>query len=157
MESAIRNAEPGDRTAVERIARAAYAPYVALIGRAPAPMVADFAAAIAAGRVWVTGTPVAGYVVAWRRGDHWHLENVAVDPAAQGRGIGRALVAHVETLARRDGAAAVELYTNAKMAANLRLYPRLGYVETGRRTEDGFDRVFFRKALEPDASHGEEC
>lgn len=150
----IRPAGPGDRAAVERIARAAYAAYVPLIGRAPAPMLADFAAAIAAGRVWVAGAPVAGYVVAWPRGDHWHLENVAVDPAAQGRGLGRALIGHVEALARQAGARAVELYTNARMTANLALYPRLGYAETGRRVEDGFDRVFFRKALGAGANTG---
>ena len=155
----IRPARAADRAAIERIARAAYAPYVPLIGRAPAPMVADFAAAIAAGRVWVAGAPVAGYVVAWPSGDHWHLENVAVDPAAQGRGLGRALIGHVEALARRSDAAAVELYTNARMTGNRRLYPRLGYVETGRRVEAGFDRVFFRKALDapPGAGPGDEC
>ena len=144
----IRPARPEDRAPIERIARAAYAPYVPRIGRAPAPMVADFAAAIAAGRVWVTGDPVAGYVVAWPRADHWHLENVAVAPGAQGRGLGRALIGHVEALARTSGARAVELYTNARMTENLGLYPRLGYAETGRGTEDGFDRVFFRKALD---------
>lgn len=149
MDTAIRPARAGDRAAVERVARAAYAVYVPRIGRAPAPMLADFAAAIAAGRVWVAGAPVAGYAVAYPRGDHWHLENVAVAPAAQGRGLGHALIAHVEALAARAGARAIELYTNAAMTENLALYPRLGYARTGRRVEDGFDRVFFRKALAP--------
>jgi ribosomal protein S18 acetylase RimI-like enzyme len=86
-------------------------------------------------------------VVAYPRGDHWHLENVAVDPAAQGAGLGLALITHVEALARASGAQAVELYTNAKMIENRALYPRLGYAETGRAIEDGFDRVFYRKPL----------
>lgn len=30
----------------------------------------------------------------------------------------------------------------------LRLYRRLGFVETGRRVEDGYRRVFFRKCLD---------
>lgn len=156
MHAAIRSARAEDRAAVARIARAAYAPYVPRIGRQPAPMVADFAAAIAAGRVRVAGAPVAGYVVAYPRGDHWHLENVAVDPAAQGRGLGRALIGHVEALARAAGARAVELYTNAAMTENLEFYPRLGYRRTGRRLEEGFDRVFFRKELEPGDGRAEE-
>lgn len=143
----IRLAREGDLAAVRAIARAAYARYVPRIGREPAPMVADFAAALAGGQLWVAGDPVCGFVVAYPRGDHWHLENVAVDPAAQGRGIGLALVGHVEALARAGGAGAVELYTNARMTENQTLYPRLGYVETGRRTEEGFDRVFYRKQL----------
>ena len=150
----IRLAAPDDLDAVRAIAWAAYARYVPRIGREPAPMVADFADAQEHSRLWVAGEPVAGYVVAFPRGDHWHLENVAVDPAAQGRGIGKALMAHVEALARQGRAAAVELYTNARMTENLQLYPRLGYAETDRRTEDGFDRVFFRKPLAYAAGDG---
>ena len=143
----IRLALEDDLAAVRAIARAAYARYVGRIGREPAPMVADFAASLAAGNLWVAGDPVRGFVVAYPRGDHWHLENVAVDPVAQGQGIGLALMRHVEGLARAGGAKAVELYTNAKMTENQTLYPRLGYAETGRRREEGFDRVFYRKQL----------
>ena len=143
----IRRAGPDDLDAIRRIARADYTIYLARIGREPAPMVADFAASIVAGELWVAGTPVKGFVVAYPRGDHWHLENVAVAPSAQGAGLGGALIAHVEAMARAAGARAVELYTNAKMTENLSLYPRLGYAETGRAMENGFDRVFYRKAL----------
>jgi ribosomal protein S18 acetylase RimI-like enzyme len=148
----IREAEPGDLDDIRRIARAAYAPYVSRIGREPAPMVADFIVSLAAGHLWVIGPPgersgVVGFVVAYPGDDHWHLSNVAVDPAAQGRGLGRRLIDHVEVMARTAGAQAVELYTNAKMTENQDLYTRLGYIETGRATEDGFDRVFYRKEL----------
>ena len=113
MTPGIRPAGPDDLDAVRRIARAAYAPYVPRISREPAPMVADFAASIAAGELWVAGAPVAGFVVGYPRGDHWHLENVAVEPSAQGTGLGGALIAHVEAMARAARARAVELYTNA--------------------------------------------
>ncbi|MEC9102228.1 MAG: GNAT family N-acetyltransferase, partial [Pseudomonadota bacterium] len=49
--------------------------------------------------------------------------------------------------ARAEGLETVKLYTNVKMQANLTLYPRLGYVETARKSEDGFDRVYFEKRL----------
>jgi hypothetical protein len=37
--------------------------------------------------------------------------------------------------------------TNAAMTENLAFYPRHGYVETHRASQDGFDRVFFSKRL----------
>jgi ribosomal protein S18 acetylase RimI-like enzyme len=148
--TAIRPAVPDDEQAVRACAEAAYAQYVEAIGRRPAPMVADFAAQIREGVVQVAidaAERVLGYAVFYPKGGAMHLENVAVLPSESGRGIGRALVAECEAAARRAGLPAVELYTNAKMTANLSIYPHLGYAETGRRHEDGFDRVFFRKEL----------
>lgn len=145
----IRPAVPGDGDALRACAEAAYAPYVPRIGRRPAPMDADFARLIERGRVTIAlidGRPV-GYVVAYPRGDHLHVENIAVLPGLQGRGVGTALLDHAEAQARAAGLAAVELYTNAAMVENLSYYPRRGYATTGRRREDGFDRVFFRKEL----------
>ena len=150
-EEAIRPACPDDLDAVRRCAELAYRRYVAAIGRKPAPMVADFAAQIAAGRVDIAerGGMVLGFIVAYRRADHLHVENVAVLPQWQGRGWGRRMLAHVEERARSAGIGALELYTNEKMTENLGFYPRLGFREVGRREEDGFARVFFRKELEP--------
>jgi tRNA (guanine-N7-)-methyltransferase len=77
------------------------------------------------------------------------LDAVAVAPSHQGRGIGPRLIAAAEREMREAGAATVRLYTNAAMTGNLALYPRLGYREAGRAVQDGFDRVFFEKALPP--------
>lgn len=145
----IRAARAGDLDGVRACAKAAYGRYVPRIGKEPAPMVADFAAQIEAGQVHVIapGGQVAGFIVLYPRGDHLHVENVAVVPDRQGQGLGRTLLAFAEAEARRQGVAAIELYTNAKMTENLALYPRLGYVETGRREEAGFSRVFYRKEI----------
>jgi ribosomal protein S18 acetylase RimI-like enzyme len=75
------------------------------------------------------------------------LENVAVHPAQQGKGYGRILMAFVEREALKSGLGKIRLYTNIHMRENLGLYAALGYVETGRRREDGFDRVYFEKQL----------
>ncbi|HUF55298.1 MAG TPA: GNAT family N-acetyltransferase, partial [Thermohalobaculum sp.] len=147
---APRPAREADAAAMARIARAAYAPYVTEIGFEPPPMVQDFPAAIAAGRSWVIGEPLLGFVVAYSIGADWHIENVAVDRHAQGRGIGRALIAAAEAEGRARGHARVVLYTNAAMRPNLTLYPRLGYARTARRVEHGLDRVYFEKRLEPE-------
>jgi N-acetylglutamate synthase-like GNAT family acetyltransferase len=145
----IRRASVADLPALRALVREAYAPYVPRIGREPAPMTADYAALVEAAEVWVATDDrgVAGVLVLHSQADALFLENVAVAPAAQGRGIGRALIAHAERRARELGLAEVTLYTNAKMTENLALYPALGYVETDRRREDGYDRVFYRKPV----------
>jgi GNAT superfamily N-acetyltransferase len=145
----IRPAEPADVAAVQACVRAAYSIYVKRIGHPPAPMTADYEALVSAGEVWVAceDEDVIGVLVLRPRSGSLLLENVAVVPARQGRGIGRALIDFAERQAATLGLPAVELYTNERMTENLRLYPALGYVEIGRRREEGFSRVFFRKQL----------
>jgi N-acetylglutamate synthase-like GNAT family acetyltransferase len=145
----LREAKAGDREAVERLVEAAYGMYVERIGRRPAPMDADYAALIDAGRVTVAERDgrVIGILVLVPEEDHLLVENVAVDPAAQGSGLGRRLMARAEGHARTLGLTELRLYTNEKMVENLAWYPRLGYTETERRVESGFARVFFVKTL----------
>ncbi len=145
----IRKATRFDIPEIETCAVAAYTLYVERIGREPAPMVADFAASISKGHLYIAQEDgqVVGFVVFYPAQDHVHLENVAVAPAFQNRGIGTKLIRFVERKARQDGYARIELYTNARMTENLELYPRLGYEQFDRRVEDGFDRVYFRKTL----------
>ena len=78
----IRPARMTDLDGIRRCAEAAYAIYVPRIGKRPAPMVADFARLIGDGKVHVLseGGTIAGFAVLYRRGDHVHLENVAVHP-----------------------------------------------------------------------------
>lgn len=123
--------------------------YVEAIGQKPAPMIADFGAAQAEGNLYVAtdSCGIAGFAVFYQREDHVHLENVAVAPARQGERIGRQLVEFVEARARELGLDRIELYTNEKMTGNLAWYPKLGFIETGRRQQDGFNRVFFEKIL----------
>lgn len=146
----IRQATTRDEAQIRQCAEQAYARYVEPIGRKPAPMVADFAAQIAAKEVFVASDDhgrFQGFIVFRAEEGHVLLENVAVLPRASGRGVGKALIQFCEDAARKQGLGSVRLYTNEKMTENLSIYPRLGYAETGRHTEDGFDRVFFEKAI----------
>ena len=146
----IRPAEPTDEPDIRDCAEQAYAKYVPLIGRKPAPMVADFAAQIAAGIAFVAvdeGSVFQGFIVFHVEDDHVLLENVAVRPSAAGRGVGKSLIKFCEDTARARGSRAVHLYTNEKMTENLSIYPKLGYAEVGRRMEDGFSRVYFEKRV----------
>ena len=60
---------------------------------------------------------------------------------------GRALLEFAEREAVRRGFASVHLCTNSRMTENQLLYPKIGYVEYDRRTEAGYDRVYYRKTL----------
>ena len=64
-----------------------------------------------------------------------------------GNGIGTALMSYAEATAREKLIPTMSLYTNAKMTRNLDWYVKLGFVETRRIREDGFDRVYFEKTL----------
>lgn len=126
-------------------------PYVKRIGKEPAPMTADFAALIEAAEVWVAVdfAEILGYIVMRPGQDTLHIENVAVSPPRHGAGVGKALLDFAEAEAARVGISRMNLYTNAKMRENLSLYPRLGWVETDRRTEGGFERVYYEKPVSP--------
>lgn len=97
--------------------------------------------------VLVENSSIVGVIVTIAEPDHLMIENVAVASTAQGRGHGRTLLEHAEQQARALGLPQVRLYTNAAMTENLTLYPRIGYVEVARRSEDGFERVYFTKDL----------
>jgi GNAT superfamily N-acetyltransferase len=132
MESRVelRRAVVADAAAIRELTRTAYAKWVPLIGREPKPMTADYAAALAHHRVdllHVDGS-LAALIETIREADHLLVENVAVLPAFQGRGLGRRLMTHAEDLARTEGLGEIRLYTNQRFAENVALYRRLGYV-----------------------------
>jgi ribosomal protein S18 acetylase RimI-like enzyme len=87
---------------------------------------------------------VIGVIVLVEDDDRLVIENVAVDPARQGEGIGRRLLEFAEQVARRAGVRTVALYTHEKMTENIALYARLGYEEDERRRVEAFSRVFAR-------------
>ena len=124
-------------------------------------MIADFATLISESKVHVLTLEqlVAGYVVSFPQqsgayrskqpseSKAYFLENIAVNPQQQGSGYGRLLVSHVESLARQSRCTAIELYTNELMVENIFWYTKLGFVETERKHEAGFDRVYMRLDL----------
>jgi GNAT superfamily N-acetyltransferase len=134
---AIRLAAPYDAKAVVACVDAAFQPYVAGIGKPPAPMLADYPDLIGRGRVYVLEEEgmVAGVLVLEPQHGSLLVETLAVDPARQGAGVGRRLMAFAETEAARLHLARIHLYT------------RLGYREVGEGVEDGYARVFLEKSL----------
>ena len=144
----IRLAESADRAAVETVVQAAYEPWVEVIGVRPLPLVADYAELIAQGHVYVLENGAIDALIVFEVTDGVLLvENVAVRPDRQGRGLGRRLMAFAEFHARSLGMTALRLYTNEKMASNIGLYTSLGYRETGREAKNGRSVVHMSKKL----------
>jgi GNAT superfamily N-acetyltransferase len=145
----IRPALAADQMRIEAIVGAAYSPYLERMDRPPAPLLDDYARRIADGQTHVLeeSGEILGLVVLEPCEDFLLLDNIAVDPACHGRGLGKRLIAFTEAEARRRGYAAVELYTNEVMVENIARYRHLGYVETKRVQVAGYDRVYLRKAL----------
>jgi GNAT superfamily N-acetyltransferase len=137
-----------DLQRVEAVVHAAYVGYVAINGQTPGPMLDDYAALIAQSRVHVLDDgDVVGVLVLLPEPVVMLLDNVAIDPSAQGKGYGRQLLAFAEGEALRAGFARVRLYTQLIMTRNISLYSRLCYIETHRGEDKGLTRVYMQKQL----------
>ena len=97
-------------------------------------MLDDYPDVIRQHDVWITeegGTMVAVLVLIPEK-DILLIDNIAVDPSYQGRGLGRRLMAFGESEARRQGLSSLRLITTEKMTEHIAFYARLGYRENGR-------------------------
>ncbi|MER5781854.1 GNAT family N-acetyltransferase [Streptomyces mobaraensis] len=115
-----------------------------------------------AGRAWVAtaeaggedaaGSPpdVVAYLLADRIDGNLHVEQVSVHPAAARRGVGRALLEHLASVARAAGAPALTLTTFADVPWNAPYYERCGF----RRLADDEIGPELRAVREREAAHG---
>lgn len=145
----IRRAVAADVDTIRAIVDAAYGIYIPRMGNPPGPMLDDYGALVTAGHVSVLEADgaIAGAVVLLPQDGYLLLDNVAVAPGYQGRGLGRVLIAFAEQETLRLGLPEVRLYTHVVMTENQALYARLGFEETHRGVQDGYERVFMRKRL----------
>ena len=101
----------------------------------------------------------------WARATPWfyrrdvaHLHQLAVDPLAQGQGLGDRLVAACEAWARERGRSALALDTAAPAAHLRQRYARLGYQEVDEVQWAGkrYRSVLMVKALADPAPHAQD-
>jgi len=146
----IRRARGADAPAMAACVHSAYRHYAPRIGKPPGPMLDDYAEVVRRHEAYVAESDgaVVGVLVIVETGGGFLLDNVAVAPEFQGRGLGRRLVEFAESSVRARGGRAIELYTHERMTENIAMYARLGYEETDRRTERGYERVYMRKILD---------
>jgi ribosomal protein S18 acetylase RimI-like enzyme len=145
--TALRRATATDVPRLTELVRSAYGHYVDRIGARPRPMTDDYADVVRTHQVIVAlrGGEVVGLIVLRVDADGFLVDNVAVDPAYQGTGVGKVLLEFAETAARDAGFDSIHLYTHERMTENLALYSRIGYVEYDRRRVGAAGLVYLRK------------
>ncbi len=94
----------------------------------------------------VEGDQIVGSIRAFQDGPSCHLERLVVHPDFRRRGIGTALLNHIETLfptARR-----FELFTGHKSQNNIRMYERVGYgAFRQERVSEKVSLIFMKKVI----------
>ena len=143
----LRRATAADLPTIKAVIDAAYARYLTRMDKPPGPMLRDYRPSVEAGTTWVSGSPITAVLTLYPGDDHLLLENIAVHPSAQGRGLGRALMSFAEQEAARRGLTRMTLVTHEVMTENQAIYARLGYAEVERRSEDGYRRIYMEKHL----------
>ena len=145
----IRKAEMADATGIKDCVEAAYRRYIPRTGQKPGPMLDDYSKVISRHQAFVLqeSCQVIGVAVLVTGEGGMLLDNVAVHPDRQGEGLGRQLMEFAENEALKQGFTSLDLYTHESMTENIGLYESLGYIETDRRAENGFRRVYLWKNL----------
>ena len=145
----IRRASSVDVADISRLTREAYAPWVARVGREPLPMTADYEAAVRDHLVdlafWDGALCALVELVA--EPDCLLIENLAVAPDHQGKGLGGTLLRHAESQARELGFGSVRLYTNRAFGSNVEFYQHHGYAIEREEPFMGGLTVYMRKPL----------
>ena len=150
----LRPATPQDGQAISALARMAYARWTELIGIVPLPVEADYTAMLSDPARWE------GWVIPGQNGgleaslvlsispETFEVWNIAVDPVATGKSLGKQLMLFAERRAMERGFREISLFTNIKMVSNRAFYGRLGYEETGRKKSSGRQAVIMAKRLD---------
>jgi len=145
----VRRATSEDAAAIRDLTRASYAKWVPVIGREPLPMTVDYDRAVREHMIdlLLVDGAVAALIETVDAGDHLLIENVAVATDLQGRGYGRQMLVHAESLAASRGLPQIKLYTNKQFAENVGLYLHLGYVIDREEPFRGGFTVYMSKRI----------
>jgi GNAT superfamily N-acetyltransferase len=163
MDLTFRAARPGEIIEVIRVIRAAFTPYVRALGRDfPAEGSPQFAerwaqvtAELERGDIFVAleDGRIVGAARTKPQEKDLYIDQLAVDPARQGTGVGSWMLQRIDEVARTRHLGGLSLNTAEMAVANVRLYQRHGFEIVRRGPPDhGMDahpRVFMEKKLAP--------
>ncbi|MEE1753813.1 GNAT family N-acetyltransferase [Streptomyces sp. SP18CS02] len=153
----IRPVIPADLPLLQDIERAAGEPFrelgMAAIADDEPPALEQLERYRRAGRAWTAtgpdGLPLA-YLLADDVDGATHIEQVSVRPAAARRGVGRALIDHLATLATARGVEALTLTTFRDVPWNAPYYARIGF----RPLTEAEHTEGLRAIVRAEAAHG---
>ncbi len=147
----VRRAGPQDADSVRTVVQAAYAKWVPVLGRKPVPMVADYDRGVLDHEIDLLhdDTVMVALIECIPQHDQLFIENIAVAPAHQGRGLGRWLLDHAERRAKAAALPKLGLLTAEAMASNVRLYQSAGFQIDGTSPFMGGTTIHMSKWIAP--------
>jgi ribosomal protein S18 acetylase RimI-like enzyme len=159
----LRRAREHEHAAIGAVTVAAYVPFTQAAESGYVEHLRDAGTRDREAELWVAADEETGDVLGtvtlcptgspWREigtDDEAEFRMLAVDPAAQGRGVGSALMELVVRRAREDGRRAIVLSSLAEMTAAHRIYERQGFVRVPERDWSpvpGVDLIAYRREL----------
>jgi predicted N-acetyltransferase YhbS len=146
----IRATDPCDWAAILALIRRVFSGMEGRIDPPSSLHALTAAALLGGGEVWAIGAPPVSCVILTPRAGALYLGKLAVEPALQGRGLGRRLVALAEARARELGLPALELQTRVELVENHAAFRAMGFEKVGETAHAGFARATsftFRKRL----------
>lgn len=151
----FRRATPADAATVRDITHAAYTKWIAVIGRKPKPMTADYDKAVVINVIDLLeedGRPIALIEMIPELSFEpapLLIENIAVMPERHGEGIGSGLLERAQVVARSLGVNEMRLYFHEKFVANQLFYAHRGFVEFMREPHPASGEiVHMKKSIE---------
>jgi DNA-binding MarR family transcriptional regulator/ribosomal protein S18 acetylase RimI-like enzyme len=96
------------------------------------------------------GDPVGCAALRFHHDEPAEIKRMWVDESARGLGIGRRLLAEIETRAAEHGARVIRLETNKTLAEAISLYRSTGYAEVPRFSDEAYAHHWFEKQLAGD-------
>ncbi len=144
----ICKASLSDTHRIQQCVDAAYHHYIDRIGKPPGPMLDDYHKLIQQHSVFTAKLDeTIGVLVLVKVSSGILLDNIAIHPDYQGKGLGQKLLKFAESQAIDQGFKSLDLYTHECMTENIAIYKKRGYIEKERKEEYGYRRIYMRKLL----------
>jgi N-acetylglutamate synthase-like GNAT family acetyltransferase len=150
MNPTLRRATLADANLVRALTWEAYTKWIPVIGRKPRPMTIDYKKAVVDHIIELceTDSGCAAVLEVVPHARYLLIENIAVLPSQQGKGIGTFLLKHAEHIARSLQLDELQLYTNEAFNSNIAFYCRHGFQEFHREPlEAGGVIVHMKKTI----------
>ena len=142
----FRRAVAEDHKIIIAIAQKAYEKYVERMGKEPAPMrpVIQKEDVVF---ICEDNKQIIAFAILVKINDQIILDNIAVDPSHQKKGIGNNFIKFIEQYLIKQKLDKYQLYTNEKMFENIKWYQKIGFKIFKKVTEKGYNRIYFEKEL----------